>query len=98
MQGSLLLQLLILLVVANGTAVAAKKLLSAPLFVEMAPLPSLIPPCQTADPWVFISDSPCAGQVRGDWIGVRDMRSLNQALAERNVLAGNLADRDQQST
>src|SRR6266576_1813917 len=32
--------------------------LSAPLLVEMAPLPSLMPPCQTADPWVFISSSP----------------------------------------
>src|SRR5439155_2326226 len=35
--------------------------LSAPLLVEMAPLPSLMPPCQTADPWVFISISPCGG-------------------------------------
>src|SRR4029077_10758319 len=25
------------------------------LLVEMAPLPSLIPPCQAAEPWVFIA-------------------------------------------
>src|SRR5207237_9278150 len=30
----------------------------------MAPLPSLIPPCHTADPWVFMSGSPCCGQLR----------------------------------
>src|SRR5438552_15404007 len=39
--------------------------LSAPLLVEMAPLPSLMPPCQTAVPWVFISSSPCCDQVLG---------------------------------
>jgi hypothetical protein len=31
---------------------------SAPLFVEMAPLPSLMPPSQTAAPNVFILTSP----------------------------------------
>src|SRR6266699_6197578 len=31
----------------------------------MAPLPSLIPPCQAADPWVCMSGSPCRGHVRG---------------------------------
>lgn len=38
---------------------------SAPLLVEMAPLPSFIPPCQTADPWVCMSCSPCGRKGRG---------------------------------
>jgi hypothetical protein len=32
--------------------------LSAPLLVEIAPLPSLMPPCQAADPYVCITRSP----------------------------------------
>src|SRR5438445_11522154 len=36
--------------------------LSAPLLVEIAPLPSLISPCQTAVPWVFTERSPCCSQ------------------------------------
>jgi hypothetical protein len=45
MQGSLLLQLLILLVVANGTAVVAKKLLGATL----APYAIAAAPCSSPE-------------------------------------------------
>src|SRR5215813_2729897 len=44
--------------------------------VEMALLSPLIPPCQTADRWVSSQGSPCRGQVRSPWVGVRDMGSL----------------------
>jgi len=47
-----------------------------------------------ADPWVCMSGSPCCGQVRSLWIVGRDVGSLSQAAAERNVLAGNLVERD----
>src|SRR5262249_46836470 len=55
-----------------------------------------MPPCQTADPWVSISGSPCRGRVRGLWIGVRDMDSLSEPSAERDVLAGDLVERRHQ--
>src|SRR5262245_24971054 len=55
-----------------------------------------MPPCQTADPWVSISGSPCRGRVRGLWIGVRDMGSRSEPSAERDVLAGHLVERRHQ--
>src|SRR6266852_514938 len=60
----------------------------------MAPLPSLSPPCQTADPWVFMSGAPCRRQLRRLCIAVRDVGSLSQASAERDVLAGHLIESD----
>jgi hypothetical protein len=59
--------------------------LSAPLLVEMAPLPSLIPPCQTADPWVFISGSPCCGQMKelASRQNVNDLEEVVRRNAER---------------
>src|SRR5262249_47586851 len=55
-----------------------------------------MPLCPTADPWVSISGSPCRGRVRGVGVGVRDMGSLSEALAERDVLAGDLVERHHQ--
>src|SRR5262245_18463508 len=52
-----------------------------------------MPRCQTAYPWVSIAGSPCRGRVHGLWIGVRDMGSLSEPSAERDVLAGDLVER-----
>src|SRR3954471_20341005 len=73
----------------------------------MAPLPSLIPPCQTADPCVFMSVS-CrmagllmrppgwAARSCGRRRLIRDVGALSQTPAEKNILAGNFVERDHQ--